>query len=552
MKIFNPEKIISILMRNSKIIFLFILSGFISGIFYSVFIFKPVYNSSAKLLLSDSDKNLFATQKQIIRSNDFSKKVWNAINDKYKLNYEEKEGINKIKKAINLSNYPNTGIIELTASWSEPEIAHSIALAAITTYKELKTDLKKEKFVKNLEIIDKKLEQAEKELLIVKNKIIESQINRVEKQTTNEDFLKNQFVFANYLLQEKNLEGIVKILKTKQVEAEIQEAGSTSDIAILESPLIPNNCAFPGRLPLIFMFVWFFKILAAGFIIIAEFSKDGYDNIEELEKELNAPALGVIPWLDRELYDEPDIMFAIEETASFYSLAYQKIVSAMRIKGYNSDKNAIAFTSSGFSKFRSTIIMNLAYSLSRTGQSVVVVDADFRTPSIAKEMGFEISHEYSLAELLMNIAKNIHETGNFDSEKINMYTRIVPGTENFFIIPNSGNVPDPCEFLYSDAFSGLIKKLKKKYDWVFVDVPPAMAVPDAFMVSLYVDGIILLTGLEAGKSALRKIRKQFEDYNVNVFGVIAREFQTKEAISANEYIKQIIAQMMPQNEKILQ
>ncbi len=360
-----------------------------------------------------------------------------------------------------------------------------------------------------------------------------------------------QFILKDYEQQEASLINIVNNLKSKQAELHIKEAEIPVSARILDSPAIPASVTFPGRLEVIMIVKFFFGLLASMFILTREYLKNSYSDAEEMEKDLNTPVLGVIPWLDIELYDEQDVMYAIEETASFYSLAYQKTVSGMRIKGDFRNNRAISFTSSEFSKNRSTIIMNIAYSLSRTGESVVVMDADFRTPSIGKDMNFDVNSKYSLAQLLALINKDIQETGGFDEEKINLYTRSIPNVNKFFIIPNSGNVADPCEFLYSQAFEYLVKTLKNKYDWVLIDSPPAMAVPDAFMAGRYADGTIIISGLETNKSVLRKIHRQFKDYNISVLGVIARELQEKEAIFSNKYIRQMINRLIPQNEGAL-
>lgn len=274
-------------------------------------------------------------------------------------------------------------------------------------------------------------------------------------------------------------------------------------------------------------------------------------NYEKIEEDLGIPVLGVIPWLDREIYDEPDIMFAIDEAASFYSLAYQKTVSCLKLRGNSLKKRVFGFTSSEFSKFRSTIIMNTAYSLSRTGQSVIVVDADFRTPSIGADLGLNPANHRDLAGLITAMSREIRENELFMHEKIDQCTYSIPNISNFFIIPNSGSSPDPSLYLHSSAFRRLLQELKSRYDWVFIDIPPISAVPDALMVGSCVDGIVLMTGLDVDRMLLRKICQQFKTYNIEVFGVITREIQANRAVSANTYIKQIMARMLMKNEHLI-
>lgn len=360
-----------------------------------------------------------------------------------------------------------------------------------------------------------------------------------------------QLAFDNAMQDEANWASIVNTLKAKQIEADIRMSEIANNISLVDAPIVPMYCAFPNRVQIVMLFSLFAVFLCIAGIMITAVAKNVYDDVEQMERDLHSTVLGTVPWLEQEDYDDPGILFAIDESASFYSLAYQKIVSGLRIKGYNSDTNALAFTSSEFSKFRSTIIMNTAYGLSKTGQSVVVVDADFRTPSISSEFGLKISEKFNLAELLAEISREKRSSGSFNWEKLNYFVQELPKTEKLYIIPNAGNVPDPCEYLHSASFGQLIQELKKRYDWVLLDVPPALAVPDALTVGSSVDGMVLVTGLDADRSVLRKIYKQFKSYGVPIFGIVARELQTKEAASSNEYIRQMISRMMPQNEALL-
>ena len=78
-----------------------------------------------------------------------------------------------------------------------------------------------------------------------------------------------------------------------------------------------------------------------------------------------------------------------------------------------------------------------------------------------------------------------------------------------------------------------------------------MAVSDAVTTSSYTDGVILISGLETTRSVLKKVSRLFSNYHIPIFGVVAREVQNSEAVLSNEYIKQIISNMMPEEESPL-
>ncbi|MEI7473351.1 MAG: Wzz/FepE/Etk N-terminal domain-containing protein [bacterium] len=358
-----------------------------------------------------------------------------------------------------------------------------------------------------------------------------------------------QFTYAQLTQEEENWSHIVNILKEKEIESDIRLSEVKAHTNLIESAIMPLAPEFPGRFPLVFMFAMLGSLLGVANGIISYLIKDTYEEAEDIEKDVNAPILGIIPWLDKQLYGESGTNISIEESASFYSLAYQKLLSAMKIRGYRSGVKSIAFTSTDYSKVRSTILMNVAKALSKSGQNVIIVDADFRTPSLHKEASVINSHKNNLRELLMESTRSLHSMGTYEWSNVVNYIQKSGQSEKLHIITNGGNVSEPSEFLHSPAFSGLIKHLSKTYDWVLIDMPPVAAVPDCITASAAYDGLILMTGIETTKSTIKKVAKMLNDYKTPVFGIISREKQEEEAVSSNQYLKQIVSAMMPSNDE---
>lgn len=384
---------------------------------------------------------------------------------------------------------------------------------------------------------------------LAQGNILRSAINSL--QSRKSTIPNKQFILANLTQQEASWTSIVDTLKAHQVEANIRESEIVSNISMIDAPREPIRPAFPTRPAVVMLFSLFGFLLGLASSLLTYLVRDSYDDLDHLSDDLQTPVLGVIPWLDKQTYGDPESLLATDEVASYYSLAYQNIISSFRVKGSNSGVKTLTFTSSEFSKSRSTILMNIAHGLSKAGQSVVVVDADFRTPSVHKEFRLFTDDKFNLAELLNNIKKEVEENGEFNWKYLSYFTHQVPGSNNLFILPNSNSVSDPYEFLHSSAFNLLMHKLKEQYDWILLDSPPALAVPDAVTVGSYTDGIVLITGLDTTKSTIKKVHRLFTNYHLPIFGIVARELQTQEASSSNRYLNQLISRMIPEEEEAL-
>jgi capsular exopolysaccharide synthesis family protein len=382
---------------------------------------------------------------------------------------------------------------------------------------------------------------------LAQSRILKSVINKLEQRKSM--MPNKQFMLAHLTQQEASWTNIVDTLKAHQVETRIKESEIVSNISMIDIPRIAIYPAFPGKTIILAVFTLFGFLLGLAGSLIVYLLKDSYEDLDQLSDDLKTPVLGVVPWLDKETYSDPESLFATDEVTSYYSLAYQNIISSFRVKGNNLGVKTLAFTSTEFSKSRSTILMNIAYGLCKAGQSVIIVDADFRTPSVHKEFKLFKDDKLNLGELINNIKKNMEETGEFNWKYLSYFAHEVPGASNLYIIPNNNNVYDPYEYLHSAAFNKLMHQLKENYDWILLDTPPVLAVSDAIAVGSYTDGIVLITGLDTTKSAIKKVHRLFNNYHQPIFGIVARELQTQEAASSNTYIKQLIKRMIPDDDE---
>ncbi|MDD3149374.1 MAG: Wzz/FepE/Etk N-terminal domain-containing protein, partial [Candidatus Gastranaerophilales bacterium] len=241
--------------------------------------------------------------------------------------------------------------------------------------------------------------EAEYRGLVAQSNILNNVINNLQRRRA--EIPKKQLALANLTQEEANWTNVVNALKAKQIEAQIKESEIISNIGIIDSPSLAKFAAFPTRSHVALMFGLLGALLGIFGTIIEYLIKNVYDSAEEISEELKVPLLGAIPWIERESYYEPETSLAIDDVSSFYSLAYQKTIANIGLKGFQNNVKTLMFTSTEYSKTRSTILMNTAIGLSKAGYSVAIIDADFRTPSIHQE--FKISNDtslYSLSRLL--------------------------------------------------------------------------------------------------------------------------------------------------------
>ena len=126
---------------------------------------------------------------------------------------------------------------------------------------------------------------------------------------------------------------------------------------------------------------------------------------------------------------------------------------------------------------KSTTAANLAISLAQIGKRVILIDCDMRLPTVSDT--FRIQAVPGLSDFLVGMAR-IEET----VRQVENY--------NLMVLPAGNIPPDPTGLLEDKQMERLFTAFRNIYDYVIVDLPPVTAVPDASILSKYIDGFLLV------------------------------------------------------------
>ncbi len=159
-----------------------------------------------------------------------------------------------------------------------------------------------------------------------------------------------------------------------------------------------------------------------------------------------------------------------------YKILCTQILQRLRENGWN----ALAVTSPGSREGKTLTAINLAISLSRElDQTVLLVDADLRTPRIHRYFGLPPGP--GLSDFLIS---------NTPLQDILVH----PGIGRFVILPGGRPILNSSEMLGSQKMMSLVQELKSRYPSriVVFDLPPVLSAADALAFAPYVDAAVMV------------------------------------------------------------
>ena len=210
-------------------------------------------------------------------------------------------------------------------------------------------------------------------------------------------------------------------------------------------------------------------------------------------------------------------MFIVEKKPKSISAeAYRTLRTNIQYSSYDKKIKKILVTSSEPAEGKSTIIGNLAVSLSQSENTVIVLDCDLRKPTMHKK--FKISNEVGLTELLV---------GKKELKDVVQYRN-----KNLHIITSGKIPPNPAEMLASKSMKRLLEQLANEYDYVLMDTPPLNAVTDAQVLSTEADGtLIVIRSEKTKKESILTAKNLLQKVNANILGIVFNDV----ANSINKY-----------------
>ncbi len=205
-------------------------------------------------------------------------------------------------------------------------------------------------------------------------------------------------------------------------------------------------------------------VVGVGLAFFIEYLDTSVKTIDDVERALQAPVLGVIP---------QNVGLMLEEGAeSPHAEAYRVLRTNILFSRKDDKLNSIAVVSAGAGEGKSTTVFNLASIFAQSGQRVIVVDSDLRRPTLHKML--RVTNSIGLTNYLL---------------KQNSLEEVIQTTNNPSLdFLASGKLPSSSLGILSSAqMKDLISDLKQRYDFVFFDSPPIMGVSDASILASEVD-----------------------------------------------------------------
>lgn len=198
-------------------------------------------------------------------------------------------------------------------------------------------------------------------------------------------------------------------------------------------------------------------------------------------------------------------LITLTDPRSAASEAFRTLRTNLVFSSLDEPLHTLVVTSPNPEAGKSTALANLAVTLAQSGKRVILADCDLRRPSQHDIWG--ISQQPGLTSMVV--------------DKLDNPPLVETPVENLRVLPSGPLPPNPADLLGSDRMDAIVRQLADDADFVLFDAPPVIAVTDAALLSVKVDGVLLV--LRAGKTSrdhAERARDLLERVNARIVGAV--------------------------------
>jgi capsular exopolysaccharide synthesis family protein len=171
--------------------------------------------------------------------------------------------------------------------------------------------------------------------------------------------------------------------------------------------------------------------------------------------------------------------------ASFEAEQYRALRHRLESRSVDGRLRVVAVTSAVPGEGKTTTAINLAGALAQSRESrVLLIDADLRRPGVGAQLGLPDSRGTGLADAILDPERSLESV---------IVRRFPPSLG----ILTAGRLPPaPYEALQSPRLGALFEEARRLFDYVVVDTPPLIPVPDCRLIAPWVDGLLMVVAAD--------------------------------------------------------
>jgi len=419
------------------------------------------------------------TQKSIILSNS----VLGPVYQKYGGNYF----------IISAQALKNSNVLEIIVDSKEPGIAMNVANGVASSYINYMRDSKKQDASDVSDFISEQLVTYKTEMDALNIQL--GQFKNISNLTGIE---KNVYQTLQREIAAKSK--LYDYLLSRREETSIAAKEKSGNVKIIENAYMPYRPVKPN-VPLNIILGFVLAIIISVGLVMFKTQLKTTVRIKELEAEFGPAVICTIPRMKKSEFKK------LGEEKGIFAESILGLRTSLSFQMGDKENKVIAVSSPQDKDGKSLIAANLALSFAHSGKKILLIDANFRNPSLSPIFGMK-PDEPGLTDAMLNTSRIVD------------YVKKTPHRNLFFMPPGEMH-NSAIELSSSDNMKSVFSKLRNStFDAVIVDTA-SLEHAESTIIGSISDGVLLVVAHDrTEKAKIIKATLMLKKAKATIIGVV--------------------------------
>ncbi len=264
--------------------------------------------------------------------------------------------------------------------------------------------------------------------------------------------------------------------QTRLNETSAQAGIQKADSRVLSNAVIPDTPSTPRKSLIVTMATMLGLMLGAGLVLLREMLANTVRTSTDLEQLTGRVVLAQIPMI-REKTRKGVLDYLSRKPTSAMAEAVRNLRTGILLSAVDRQPKVIAMTSSVPGEGKTTTTLALAQNLTAMGRKVLVIEGDVRICSLSMYFDDVPKDVPGVAAVIMGDVSLTDAVRSMPAHGDILFGKKV-----------SVNAAD---LFSSGRFTDLMAEARAAYDFVLIDTPPVLVVPDARVIAQHADTTVL-------------------------------------------------------------
>ncbi len=301
---------------------------------------------------------------------------------------------------------------------------------------------------------------------------------------------------------------------TRLQEASVQQGLEDANSRII-TLAVPRDASSPRTALLAMLGCLLGAMAGVAFVVIRELRFASFRTVDDLRNLVSVPVLGTLPSLKKRGRREV-LANLINNPNSIFAEAVRNLRTSILMTNMDRETKVILVTSSIPAEGKTTASIALSrYFGSLEQERVLLVEADVRRQTLRAYVNEDRNHGVQLIDVMLGRV-NLDDVDLSDAEI---------GVD---VLMGSGGNMNATDMFESRRFADLMSRLRERYDYIIIDSPPVLAVPDARVLARFSDITVFAVRWNyTTRTQLRQGLEMLDGIGVTADGLVLTQVDAK-------------------------